>query len=114
MINILWSIINVQNMQKQFFTGYLEAKGYPAVGDESVQCSGDDAMFHKHKESKDSHGCDWVASFPEMRCLVKGCSDEGTDCAGEKMVACDGCRSTCAGQGACGGGDKKKGGGDRK
>ena len=74
-------------------------------------------------ETASEKGCEWVAMFPEKRCLVKGCMDmgqegaEGTDCPAEKYTACDGCMTTCAGQMVCGGtGDdgKKPSGDDRK
>ena len=80
-------------------------------------------MWHKTGETASEKGCEWVAMFPEKRCLVKGCMDMGqegsggTDCPAEKYTACDGCMTTCAGQMVCGGtGDdgKKPSGDDRK
>merc|ERR1711933_689996 len=74
-----------------------------------AQCSADSAMWHKTGETASEKGCEWVAMFPEKRCLVKGCMDmgqegsEGTDCPAEKYTACDGCMTTCAGQMVCGG-----------
>ena len=88
-----------------------DAQGYPLP------------RWHKNGETASEKGCEWVAMFPEKRCLVKGCMDmgqegaEGTDCPAEKYTACDGCMTTCAGQMVCGGtGDdgKKPSGDDRK
>ena len=118
MIDMLWAIINAQNYQNHNMEAYLDAKGLPAIGE--AQCSGDSAMWHKNGETASAKGCEWVAMFPEKRCLVKGCMDmgqEGTDCPAEKYTACDGCMTTCAGQMVCGGtGDdgKKPSGDDRK
>ena len=121
MIDMLWAIINAQNYQNHNMEAYLDAKGLPPIGD--AQCSADSAMWHKTGETASEKGCEWVALFPEKRCLVKGCMDmgqegaEGTDCPAEKYTACDGCMTTCAGQMVCGGtGDdgKKPSGDDRK
>ena len=121
MIDMLWAIINAQNYQNHNMEAYLDAKGLPPIGD--AQCSADSAMWHKTGETASEKGCEWVAMFPEKRCLVKGCMDmgqegaEGTDCPAEKYTACDGCMTTCANQMVCGGtGDdgKKPSGDDRK
>ena len=113
--------VQAQNYQNHNMEAYLDAKGLPPIGD--AQCSADSSMWHKTGETASEKGCEWVAMFPEKRCLVKGCMDmgqegsEGTDCPAEKYTACDGCMTTCAGQMVCGGtGDdgKKPSGDDRK
>ena len=77
MIDMLWAIINAQNYQNHNMEAYLDAKGLPAIGE--AQCSGDSAMWHKNGETASAKGCEWVAMFPEKRCLVKGCMDMGQE-----------------------------------
>ena len=66
-----------QNYQNHNMEAYLDAKGLPAIGE--AQCSGDSAMWHKTGSTASEKGCEWVANFPEKRCLVKGCMDMGQE-----------------------------------
>jgi len=94
MIDLMWTIINEQNLQIHQMQEYLEEKGYA----ESALCSDagavDDCSDSAEwaKSGDPSKDCAWVSELPSTRCSVKDA---------DKIFAFEECRASCGSCGAC-------------